>query len=103
MARKYVLSKVSAAAYNDANVALCSIVGDTEGTIEMLMNASVDGNEPATHSICNINLSQSQANAWTTWLASTEGCDGKIYPISPPTDFWAEAWNWWSLQRVANA
>lgn len=107
-----VLSLVNAANLTAANIKLQQIYGDPPGSDELgSLNASSDGNPPATVNICQGSLSnlansshsdtsKSMLDDWTDYLDGLTGCQFHVYEPGDPIDGWADAGSLWGAFQV---
>ena len=80
---------------------MVGLFGDDPGSVEISLNAYIDGQDStvATYSVGVSNCSQADATTLQNYMTTT-GCGSAVYPAGSGEDYWAEALRLWGLKPV---
>jgi len=102
MPRLMVLTMVTAEKYTEVNAYMIGMYGDPPESVEIDMNAYLDGGNQAvaTHSFGCANCSLAQGNALAAYVASLDGCASQTFDATEEVNYWEWAGENWDLYPV---
>lgn len=102
MPRLMVLTMVTEESYEAVNAYMIGMYGDPPESVEIDMNAYIDGQNQAvaTHSFGCANCSMSEGNALAAYVNSLDGCAAQTFDPTEEVDYWAWAGSNWNLKPV---